>query len=158
MPAPSRRRSLWALPATADAARFVPTIERLAAEVGSDPFPPHITLLGDAGDVDALPDIGAFSVRLVALADSDERYRCITLTAESDELFALRSAVGGTTSDYEPHLSLLYAELLASRRAELRKTVDLDLPMTITIDAVALVDTSDNVFTRWTRERTWPLG
>ena len=153
--------SVWALPCARDVALLQPTIDRLAAAVDTPPFAPHITLLGDGvtPNVDGIGDFSAVDVALVELADEDFYFRCLTLTAEpNDALLALHEAVAnGDTSSYAPHLSLAYAELLHIDRFPLRAMVDLALPMTITIDAVALVDTSGPVET-WTPTETWPLS
>jgi 2'-5' RNA ligase len=161
MPAPSRRGSLWALPAASDAPPFVTEITRLAALVDTDAFAPHITIVGAmAGEVDAaIGSFTPFQVTLIGLADSEARFRCITATvAGAQRLLDLRSACGEAPDEYEPHLSLLYAELPPETRAALRASVELPLPMPITIDTVSLVDTSDNDYTRWTTERRWHLG
>lgn len=121
--------SRWAVPCDADAAAFVPVIARLAAAVGAPVFDPHITVGSDFAG--AAP----FTVALTALADSDLRFRCITVTAAAPQLHAVA----------QPHLSLLYAELGPAERAALRASVELALPMTITVDAIWDVDTSGDV-------------
>lgn len=134
--------SLWALPAAQDAARFTPIINRLALATGTAPFASHITLS------DVAPTT-PFDVTLTHITHSDARFRCIVLEAERDAHFAaLRVAA--------PHLSLVYAELDAETRAALFATVDLRLPMTITIDAIAEVDTSGDV-PEWSQLARMPL-
>ena len=131
--------SLWALPR--DPAPFTAWIERLAAQTGSPAFTPHITLNKDD------PPTEPFSVELLALADSDARFRCITITA---------ARTPPLDSIDTPHLSLLYAELPAEERAALRATIDLPLPMTIEVDTLCLIDTSGDV-ANWETARTWRL-
>jgi hypothetical protein len=115
--------SWWALPSAADAALFTPTIERLARVTATSPFPPHITI------PDTPRPTTPYAVTLTHVDDEDYRFRCITLRA----------------GDNGEHLSLLYADLSAEERAALRDTVDVPLPLTITIDAIARVDTSGDV-------------
>jgi hypothetical protein len=121
-------QSLWAVPH--NPAPFTLWIERLAAQTGAPVFAPHITLNADA------PPTAAFTVELLHLADSDERFKCIMITAARTPPLDTVAA---------PHLSLLYGELSAAERAALRATVDLPLPMTIDVDELWLVDTSGEV-------------
>lgn len=160
------RVSLWALPAAADAAPLATWIERLSAAVGSAPFAPHITVISapaaPASAVEAaLGTVAPFPVALTALSDSDERTRCITVGAQAPPLFTLRAALAATLDApgeaYEPHLSMVYARLGAAQRRALRSIVTLPLPRTITVDAVALVDTSGGDHDRWAVLRTWNL-
>jgi hypothetical protein len=120
--------SVWAVPR--DPSPFVPWIERLAGETGGPVFAPHITLRAET------PPTAPFTVELVSLTDSDERFRCITITAARTPPLDAVDA---------PHLSLLYGELPAARRASLRATIDLPLPMTIHVDELWIVDTSGEV-------------
>ncbi|MEY2471272.1 MAG: Cyclic phosphodiesterase-like protein [Actinomycetota bacterium] len=125
---PPMPKSLWAVPR--DPSPFAEWIARLAARTGGPVFAPHITLS------EADPPTAPFSVELLHLADSDERFRCITITA------ARTPPLDGVAA---PHLSLLYGELTAQERAALRAAVDLPLPMTIDVDELWVVDTSDDV-------------
>jgi hypothetical protein len=142
------RVSLWAMPSRRDV--FAATSARLAAAAGLEPVEPHITV-GGSFDVDAIT-FTPFAVTLVGLDDSDARYRCITLTAApTDELLALRNGA----RPYEPHLSLLYGELDPVRRRELCGLVDLVLPMTVEIAALALWDISSTDHASWFELRRW---
>ena len=155
------------MPTADDAAPFADWIERLAETHGGPIFVPHVTLLGevapasDAAIDGVLRSRTPFPVTLVGLADSDARFRCITVTAEREaplvELHAaLADACGVDGTPYEPHLSLLYAEMRAPERARVRNTVDLPLPRVVTVDAVHLVDTTDEA-SRWSIQREWVL-
>lgn len=132
-------QSLWAVPR--DPSPFSAWIKRLAAETGGPVFAPHITLAGD------VPPTEPFTVDLLGLADSDARFRCITITAA-------RTPPLDVIDD--PHLSLLYGDLPAERRAELRAAITLPLPTTIVVNEVWRVDTSGDV-RNWSIEQTWPL-
>lgn len=122
---------------------------------------PHVTVLGAGADERVRFE--PFAIPLVGLADSDSPTRCITVTATPvGPLLAIRAqalvASEGDAPSYEPHLSLLYAELAAERRAELRESITLELPTTITIDAVALVDTTAKDHTQWRELWRLPAG
>ncbi len=162
--------SLWATPKIHDARVFGEWIEQLAATTGTAVFAPHVTLVGsvppsaDVAPIErALAGFGAFDVTLVGLADSDQHFRCITVLAAADPpLLDLRSALvaacDADSTPYEPHLSLLYADLPSDERRALRATVTLPLPMHVAIDAVCLTDTSDDHSANWSVVRKWPLG
>lgn len=138
-------------------------IRRLAQLAGTPVFAPHITLAGAAVDGPALTTALAaftpFNVTLNAVAHSDERFRCVTLTAEPDPtLLALRAALPGRPESrpYEPHLSLVYGELDHTTRTGLCAKVDHDLPLRVTIDRVQLVAITDDP-SAWPVLRTWTL-
>jgi hypothetical protein len=133
------KTSLWAVPR--DPAPFARWIERLATRTGAPVFPPHVTVNEES------PPTAAFTVDLVALADSDERFRCITISAAPTPALAAVE---------RPHLSLLYAELPAEERAALRASVDLPLPMTIEIAELWRVETSGAV-ANWQITQRLPL-
>jgi hypothetical protein len=120
--------SLWAVPR--DPSPFAGWIERLAARTGGPVFAPHITLAPES------PPAAPFRVELLHLADSDDRFRCITITAaRTPPLDAVEA----------PHLSLAYGELPPDERAALRATIQLPLPMTIDVDELWVVDTRGDV-------------
>lgn len=164
------RLSLWAMPTAHDSSPFAARIQRLATTVGAPTFAPHVTLVGSvpratAGRTiaNALAAFGPFEVTLVGLADTAERFRCITVlvvpTSPLTEMRATLVAVCGVDpAPYQPHLSLLYANLGSAERKDLRDTLVLPLPMAIEIDTVCLVDTTDEDPGRWTVERRWGLG
>ena len=128
---------------------FATLSARLAANAGLAPVEPHITVIGSV-DADIDPACDPFDVQFVALADSDEKFRCITVTvAPNATLLGLRSG----ETPYEPHLSLLYGELPDATRAALRAGVDLALPMHTPIDALAVWDTSSDDHAGWSEVR-----
>lgn len=123
-----------------DPSPFVDVSARLAKAEGLAPVTPHITVVGSFEEEDVV--FSPFEVTLVALADSDAPYRCITLAAAPHPLLPDGA-----------HLSLLYGDVSAERRAVLCEEVDIELPMTITIDAFALWDTSADDHTAWVEVR-----
>jgi 2'-5' RNA ligase len=147
---------------------FAEWIGRLGTATGTPAFAPHITLVGSVPDDistdtigDALRTFAAFPVTFVSLADSADRYRCIAVMAAADPPLtemrgALVEACGAESTPFDPHLSLLYAVLASDQRRALRDTIALRLPLTVAIDAVALVDTGDGA-QRWTVSQTWRL-
>lgn len=132
----AQRLSLWALPCEEDAARYREVIERLSRECGTEPFEPHITLTGSIEDATTK----AFDVTFDTIADSDQRFQCITLRT---------SAVGPLAAVNGPHLSLVYASLHEAARRKLKDTIDLPLPHTARFEAVSLVSITDDI-REWT--------
>lgn len=104
----------------------------------------------------------AFDVTFTDLADSDERFRCITLTTPADgPIVGLASntaaALGIEPKDpYEPHLSLVYGNLHDVARQTLKASVDIALPRTTLIDAISVVTINDDI-REWTELGRWSL-
>jgi 2'-5' RNA ligase len=123
----ARGVSLWLMPEGEARDRLAALVARLAARLGTPPFPPHVTLLpGIEGlsEDDALVAgraLGAtlrpFRVRLLGLEGRDEPFRCLFARAAADEpLLSAHSAAArafGREPDpaFLPHLSLVYGTL-----------------------------------------------
>jgi 2'-5' RNA ligase len=129
---------------------------------GSEPFEPHITLLGSVPNpetaVAALEAIATtvhpFTVELTAVVDTVEHFRCVVLTVQAEgQVVALREelvdALGAPHSDFWPHLSLLYADLNQSEREQLRNGIGIVLPVSLMIDTLCLADTGSNDVRSW---------
>ncbi|MEY2398187.1 MAG: hypothetical protein QOJ00_1361 [Actinomycetota bacterium] len=150
---------------------FDEVIQRLSRVTGTAPFPPHITLLGSvtAGSTfnDAVAQVADSTepvpVQLTQVEHSDQVFRCVTLSAApghqlSEARSALLNACGGDdVVPYEPHLSVLYGALPANERQQLAHSVDLALPVSITVDALHVVDVSHDDWGRWAVVAQWPL-
>ncbi len=158
------------MPRQHDAEPFAEWIERLGTATDTPVFAPHITLVGAVPTTASRDAIGQalaafppFDVTFVNLADSDERFRCVTVVAAAETpLVEVRNALvatcGAEPTPYDPHLSLLYAELPSAERATLRDTVTLSLPRTAAVDRVCLVATTDEDPGAWSIEETWAFA
>jgi 2'-5' RNA ligase len=160
--------SIWALLAPNDEARFAAVIRRLATAAGSEAFRPHVTLLGEVrgAGVAALQAVATrhrpVPVALDRLVDTPEPFRAVVLAAgDSPPLSRLQEdlaeRLGRAGGGFWPHLSLVYGRFDAEQRAALRRQVDLLLPATALLTAVAVVDTSASQVSRWVERGRWPL-
>jgi 2'-5' RNA ligase len=131
--------SLWLAPEGSARDRLARLSGRLAARLGTVPFPPHVTLLAGLvrpeGEVLALAAVLAsslrrFSVRLEVVGGSDAYFRCLYLRAErTGALLAAHAAAArafGRDPDpgFDPHLSLVYGELGSEARTRLAAEID----------------------------------
>lgn len=129
--------SLWLRPDDKQAQRLRRHIEQLAARCGGSRFEPHVTVSSGLPERPSLSQLKQLAGRhrpptLAALRVEHSRhhYQCLKLALRRDRaLMALRcdalGALGGRTSaaPYDPHISLLYAKLSASRRRALAARV-----------------------------------
>jgi 2'-5' RNA ligase len=126
--------SLWLVPEGSARDRLSRVIDRLAARLGTVPFPPHVTLLAGLTRPEEEARVAAavlassfarFAVRLGGVGGSDAFFRCLFLRAERTEaLLAAHAAAArafGRDPDpgFDPHLSLVYGELARGTRVEL---------------------------------------
>ncbi|MGK3995954.1 2'-5' RNA ligase family protein [Sorangium sp. So ce1024] len=131
--------ALWLVPGEAPRARLRALIEALARETGGPAFTPHLTLLGglrgDGGELAAkLRRLGGERcpggpVALAARgpATGSTYHQCVFLdVAPAAPLLALRRAAEAAFSapetllrPFRPHVSLVYGDLPADRRAAL---------------------------------------
>ncbi|HSD67492.1 MAG TPA: 2'-5' RNA ligase family protein [Vicinamibacteria bacterium] len=123
--------SLWLMPEGAARPRLARLIEGLAARLGTEPFPPHLTLLpgieGRApGDVLAAgrslaAGLRPFTVRLESVEHREEYFRCLIARAAADgPLVAAHEAAARAFARepdpaFLPHLSLVYGSLAPQR-------------------------------------------
>ena len=165
------RRSFWAMPSASTDEWFAGMIGRFAALASTEPFDPHLTLVGEqvapTWEHDAvaavLVGLGPFDVQMVGVDDEDAPFRCVTLRAAPDELSEARRRLLGVLEcthpePYRPHLSLLYGSLPAAERRSLiaAATLPVRLP-SVTIDAVAVWDTSSDRWGEWRELDRWEL-
>ncbi|MHB8219010.1 MAG: hypothetical protein ACYDHU_01620 [Acidimicrobiales bacterium] len=148
-----------------------PVIDRLAWEVGAEPFEPHVTLMGGISGsraaldsiVGVASELRPFPLELAEAVDTAEFFRCIVLAGRPGGAIAglhaaSRAALGVGGSAFWPHLSLLYAHLDPQERCRRRERLDLPLPLIVEIDAVSLVDTGAADVRSWHTIAAWPLG
>lgn len=137
-----------------------PMIAALAREHGTRPFHSHATLLGllekTESDLPALRKTcrmiaGAhhpFELQLTDIGMRDMYFQSVFLNlAPSPELDAMhreaREPFGhGGDLPFQPHWSIIYGDLDAAAKASAAKTIAaaVALPLTITIDAITLMD------------------
>jgi 2'-5' RNA ligase len=115
--------SLWLEPEGPSRARFATLIRRLAVELGTPAFEPHVTLLGglplrESEVVERVARLAArlapLEVRLTRAGVGSDYFRFLYFEAAmSRELVAAHAAARGAfelaDARYEPHLSLAYA-------------------------------------------------
>lgn len=128
--AQARGVSLWLMPGGTVRERFSALIRRQAVRLGTEPFPPHVTLLSalekeEHGEEERIlataaplaASVRPLQVRLVGVDGRDEHFRCLFARAEADE--PLRTAHAAAARAFErepdpaflPHLSLVYGTL-----------------------------------------------
>ena len=168
-----RRCSLWAMPTGAAADSLQALRDRLAIAAHGLDFPIHCTVYGHIGlDPDEAArriDVGVremapHTLRLVATGLENELFRALYLRVEPTVavLSAHRAAAVALGLPeypaYFPHLSLLYSTMPANQRRELAGGLGLTLPITLTIETVALYTTAGEDTSRWDLVKSWSLG
>lgn len=147
--------SLWLQPDHRQTRRLKSKIEQLSRQCGSDSFDAHLTISSGLPERPKTSTLRALAsrhqkVKLAALRvqHSQKHYQCLTLALRRDRtLMALRadalSSLGGQRghAPYQPHISLLYAKLSASRRAALAKQIPAELLSRCTGSKLQLVFT-----------------
>lgn len=118
-----RRHSVWLCPSPDVAAQLRREIDAFATRSGTDPFEPHVTLLGDLAcapqaTLDAgtmfFDDIGAIGAEVSGLTRTSAFFISLFLDVQLDpRVFSCRSAMRsqlGLVADpsFRPHLSLAY--------------------------------------------------
>ena len=126
--------SLWLKPRGDICARLRETIDRLARELGTPAFEPHVTLLAPLEGTERqhlqrtselARQLKVFEVTLTEAAYTEEHFRCLFMTVL--ETRAVRHAHAAARrvfpespeSPYRPHLSLVYGSLPESRKQQL---------------------------------------
>jgi 2'-5' RNA ligase len=168
--------SLWLLPAGAGRRRLAALIARLARRCGTEPFDPHVTLLGGIalprgraiGMMTALAGgLRAFPVRLLEARHEAAFFRCLSLRADGPGLRKARAAAvraldeaaerrpgmvrrnaRRTAGRFRPHLSLVYGLLPAADRRRLAQEIGRRFALTFMARRIALVRTGGD-------PRTW---
>lgn len=128
----ARGYSLWLVPSDEEYVAVHKTIRELSQQHNTQPFEPHITLLGKLqGDCQEISNVSnrlasqvpPLQVRTLGVDSSEEYFRCIFLDLERTPglLRANRLAreFFGRETDplYKPHASLLYAYLDCATRS-----------------------------------------
>ncbi len=136
--APGGGFSLWVMPEGEIGRRLARWIETLALRFRTDPFPPHLTLLGgiagEPADVAqraarAAAELSPFPIHIDGVDGRDEHFRCLFVQAlEAAPLVAAHATAArafGREPDpaYLPHLSLLYGRLEPVHKLALRHEV-----------------------------------
>lgn len=132
--------SLWLVPEGSARDRLARVIDRLAASLGTVPFPPHVTLLAGlarpeeevlAAAAVLASSLVRFSVRLGGVDGSDAFFRCLFLRAERTEALVSAHAAASRAFSrdpdpgFDPHLSLVYGRLGSDVRAGLTDEIGL---------------------------------
>jgi 2'-5' RNA ligase len=138
--------TVWLVPAEPARAELLRQIAALAAEHGTVPFPPHVTLFTTEAPVidprswdHLLAQIAArhspLTLEPTGTSHSDEFSKTLFFQFRpSPQLTALqgdvsRSASPGAEYQFSPHMSLLYKELTAEVRASLAQRIPLPGPI-----------------------------
>lgn len=116
--------ALWLVPEGEAASYFRETIARLARQYDGSVFAPHLTLgLGPAALLDQIK-VAPLELAIVGLDCSTRFTKTLFVRfALSPALAQLRESLGMDPADYDPHLSLLYAELPLAQKNLLRDTL-----------------------------------
>lgn len=166
------RYALWLLPAEPVSTAFADLIESLRKSYRGPGFAPHVTLLGwVTGKEEALAQATAqlaaqvepITLRPVGLDGEPYYFRCFYLKLDKSEPLlrahekasALFSA--GHSSDYLPHLSLIYGQLSAPQKTRLQKELIDTLSAEFVVDRVQLVHIAVAV-ADWRVVTTFALG
>lgn len=129
MATPASKQSaiaLWLLPAAPAREQLRDVIARLAAECDAPIFEPHLTLgvTDDAAELRLGLTNKPITLRALGVFWSDAFTRTLFIRfAATPDLAALRESLGMRTGDYDPHVSLLYKDMTAKRKAELASSI-----------------------------------
>jgi len=126
--------SLWLIPQKNVYVKFGTLIEELAERHGSEPFEPHVTLLGDlpggrksimAKAYELGSKLHNFRVRLNTIGQSSDSMMYLYVNAEKSEALAKANKLaqrlyfGKDDKPYNPHMSLMYAPAHEANKAEI---------------------------------------
>jgi len=135
--------SLWLMPDGAPREELTALIGHLAARLGTTAFVPHVTLLpGLSGPEEEVVDrvrVIAAELRPLPLAfsgvhDLDTHFRCLFCRVVSTpalwDAHALAACHFGREPEeaFDPHLSLVYGDLDAGCKTDLRRELQCDIP------------------------------
>lgn len=166
------RYALWLLPDAMVSDTFDEIIVRLSARYQGPHFAPHVTLLGwVTGSEPQLAEATAQLaqqlrvLRLRGAGFGGEQYyfRCFYLKLEtSRELMQAHEQASaafnaGHSSDYMPHLSLVYGQGAVTHKAALRQEVATSVPAQFSVDRLQLVHITVSV-ADWRVVTTCALG
>lgn len=149
----AERIFLWLLLSEPVHDRFAALIRRLSGRLGTPWFIPHITL---AGSIDLPADetasriadlatrLAPIPLQLTDVGWTDDYYRCLFIRAEcSPKLLAAHQAACAALgrrpeTDFMPHLSLVYGNLDAERKAQVVDSIGRHFDVTTEASRVGL--------------------
>lgn len=166
------RYALWLLPGEQVSTAFAELIERLSKSYGGPRFTPHVTLLGwVTGTEEALAQTTAqlatqlepFMLRPVGLDGDAYYFRCFYLKLDKSEALlrthekASTIFNAGHSSDYLPHLSLVYGQLSTPEKTRLQRELADILSAEFVADRLQLIHITVSV-ADWRVVTTCPLS
>jgi 2'-5' RNA ligase len=166
------RYALWLLPEEAASATFADIIVRLGGRYQGPSFIPHVTLLGwITGAEEQLSQTTAqlaqqlriLKLRAAGFGGEQYYFRCFYIKLEASpgliQAHAQASAVfnAGHSSDYIPHLSLVYGQGTVVDKPTLSRELTTGLPPEFSVDRLQLVHITVSV-ADWRAVTTCTLG
>jgi 2'-5' RNA ligase len=161
---------LWLAPAEPEAAAIRGLIGELSCRLGTEPFDPHVTLLGPAGPAGeelvrhlrTLAARPALRLPLAGVRGDRTFFRALYAAVEpTPALRALheeaRASIPAPQGPYLPHLSLAYGRLDAAQVDALSRELAPRLPPEITVAHLDAVRT-DGPVRAWRREHRFDLA
>jgi len=156
-PMPSDIRSIWLVPNRDDEAFLASLVRELAARFGTPVFAPHLTLRGDtrtpldqlAREIDAAASLmPIFAEPIDSVATTAAFFRAFYAAfALSSPLVALKRCLDPAAAEsFVPHVSLLYGELAAERKAPAAAEFGRRLTgRAITFDRICVVSSGQDI-------------
>jgi 2'-5' RNA ligase len=154
-------------------ARMAQTIGELARQHGAPHFEPHITLLssisGDESELIARAaglarGLAPFETQLTEAGYLDEYYRCLFVRVElvpalvrAREMAQQGFYSARAAQAFVPHVSLMYANLPASKKDEILDAIGRRFDLTARIERLALY-CADGTPEEWRRVASFALG
>jgi len=166
------RYALWLLPDAAASDTVGEVIGRLSARYHGPRFAPHVTLLGwvtgseqqlTKTTVQLAQQLRVLSLRGAGFDGEQYYFRCFYLKLEtSRELMQAHEQASaafnaGHSSDYLPHLSLVYGQGTVTDKPALRQELVTSLPVQFAVDRLQLVHITVSV-ADWRVVTTCTLG
>jgi 2'-5' RNA ligase len=163
----------WLVPAAGPVRdHLAATINRLAVQHDAPRFEPHVTIAGlfhsgEEAAAQALTSLAAgvrpFEVRFAAAGHEPAYFRALYLRAQpSPQLTVLHEAARAAWAleprPYMPHLSLLYADMAEEYKRATIDALDIQLPLTIHIEAAELWADHPAGVSSWHRVARMPFS
>lgn len=154
------RYTLWLMPDDTSMAQLQAVIDQLGGRYQGPQFAPHVTLLGWVrGDEDELKEktgklaasLPTLPVTINGLAGAPYYFRCFFARLQDNDgiKHATTQAIGifkiKPTSDFLPHISLLYGQLDRDEKKTIPEQVGDKIPRNLTLDKLRLVRMSVSV-------------
>ena len=163
--------ALWLMPPPACADALQQVIRNLAQTYGTPYFAPHLTLLGTLSArreylVSRTRQIAAelhrITLRPARIESEDSYFRCLYIEfAQSAELAQSRETAAAALDQppgiFSPHMSLYYGRLASTARNRLKHALAREMPDTVPLNRLALVDISLSV-KFWHEIAEYPVG